>query len=163
MKSFIPGAAMVHTRSFGPTSDPNGSPNSMSWEFDDPFVLIDDEVVKLSAILLRPRDGEVSETMKGESSPDSGVNAIKPGDLSVVYICELTEIKGKFDPKKAAALGLRPGPKYRELQLGNSVKSDRQDLMVDIALILKPFEFSFALCWDPQSLGLLMFRYTRVM
>ncbi|KAI3455462.1 hypothetical protein Pfo_012125 [Paulownia fortunei] len=142
MKSFIPNAAMVHTRSFGPTPDTNGSPSSVSRKFDDPFVLIDDEVVKISAILLRPSHVEVSESMKEKSydlsSPESGVNVTKPGDLSVIYICELPEIKGKFDPKKAAALGLRPGPKFRELQLGNSVKSDCHDVMVHPGDVLGP-------------------------
>ena len=38
--------------------------------------------------------------------------------------------KGKFDPSKAAALGLRPGPKYCELQLGRSVQSDQFGEMV---------------------------------
>ncbi|KAG8379983.1 hypothetical protein BUALT_Bualt07G0146400 [Buddleja alternifolia] len=130
MKSFIPNAAMVNTRSFGPGS--NGSSRSISRSFDDPFVLIDDEVVKLSAILLRPNHLEVSETLEEKS------NVTKPGDLSVIYICELPEIKGKFDPTKAAALGLRPGPKYRELQLGNSVKSDRQDIMVHPSDVMGP-------------------------
>ncbi|KAK4428125.1 tRNAse Z TRZ4, mitochondrial [Sesamum alatum] len=142
MKSFIPNAAMVHTRSFGPMPGPNGSPSNMSRKFDDPFVLIDDEVVKISAVLVRPRRIEVSDSTKDKSyelsPPESGVNSTKPGDLSVIYICELPEIKGKFDPKKAAALGLRPGPKYRDLQLGNSVKSDRQDIMVHPSDVLGP-------------------------
>ncbi|KAL0319282.1 UNVERIFIED_CONTAM: tRNAse Z TRZ4, mitochondrial [Sesamum angustifolium] len=142
MKSFIPNAAMVHTRSFGPMPGPNGSSSNMSRKFDDPFVLIDDEVVKISAVLLRSRFIEVSDSMKEKSyelsSPESGVNSTKPGDLSVIYICELPEIKGKFDPKKAAALGLRPGPKFRELQLGNSVKSDREDITVHPSDVLGP-------------------------
>lgn len=57
-------------------------------------------------------------------------SALKPGEIAVIYACELPEIKGKFDPDKAASLGLRPGPKYRELQLGNSVMSDRLNIMV---------------------------------
>lgn len=57
-------------------------------------------------------------------------STLKPGDISVVYACELPEIKGKFDPKKALSLGLKPGPKYRELQLGNSVMSDQLNIMV---------------------------------
>ncbi|KAK4395221.1 tRNAse Z TRZ4, mitochondrial [Sesamum angolense] len=142
MKSFIPNAAMVHTRSFGPMPGPNGSSSNMSRKFDDPFVLIDDEVVKISAVLLRSRCIEVSDSMKEKSYelsfPESGVNSTKPGDLSVIYICELPEIKGKFDPKKAAALGLRPGPKFRELQLGNSVKSDREDITVHPSDVLGP-------------------------
>ncbi|KAH0690945.1 hypothetical protein KY289_018303 [Solanum tuberosum] len=152
MKSFIPNAAMVHARSFGPPVDSSGAT-------DELFVPINDEVVKISAVLLRPRYSKVSKTTKEGSSEldDSlvGVNhlekkisaermqstaefALKPGDLAVVYICELPEIKGKFDPKKAAALGLRPGPKCRELQLGNSVQSDHQDIMVHPGDVLGP-------------------------
>ncbi|KAK6125070.1 hypothetical protein DH2020_041186 [Rehmannia glutinosa] len=142
MKSFIPNAAMVHTRSFGPAPDSNGSSSSISRKFDDPFVLINDEVVKISAVLLRPSHVEVFEPTKEKtfesSSPQSGGNATKPGDLSVIYICELPEIKGKFDPKKAAALGLRPGPKFRELQLGKSVESDRQNVMVHPSDVMGP-------------------------
>ncbi|CAN4086808.1 unnamed protein product [Withania somnifera] len=152
MKSFIPNAAMVHARSFGPSVDSSGST-------DDLFVPINDEVVKISAVLLRPRYSEVPKTTKEGSSerddPLVGVNdlekklsvqgiqstaefALKPGDLAVIYICELPEIKGKFDTKKAAALGLRPGPKYRELQLGNSVQSDHLDIMVHPSDVLGP-------------------------
>ncbi|XP_073139799.1 tRNAse Z TRZ4, mitochondrial-like isoform X2 [Henckelia pumila] len=134
MKSFIPNAAMVYARSFGQTPDSNGSPRQISKKFGDPLVLIDDEVIKISAIILRPMD-ERSHVL---SSPQSGLNETKPGDLSVIYICELPEIKGKFDPKKASSLGLKPGPKYRELQLGNSVKSDRQDIMVHPSDVLGP-------------------------
>lgn len=136
MKSFIPNAAMVHTRSFGPSFDSKGSPSKVPQIFDDPFVLIDDEVVKISAVLLRPNHEDIlnsiEEASHEPSSPKAVTNATKPGDLSVVYICELPEIKGKFDPQKAIALGLRPGPKFRELQLGNSVESDNQDIMVNI-------------------------------
>lgn len=103
MKSFIPNAAMVYTRCF-----------------NDQDKLIDDEVVKISAILLRP---ETQVVKKDEFT-------IKSSDISVLYICELPEIRGKFDPEKARALGLRPGPKYRELQEGISVKSDLKDIMV---------------------------------
>lgn len=39
---------------------------------------------------------------------------------------------------KAAALGLKPGPKYRELQLGNSVRSDQFDKMVHPSDVLGP-------------------------
>lgn len=152
MRSFIPNAAMVHTRSFGPSlvSDVAAMPNSIT--FLDPIVLVDDEVVKISAIILQPNNSEVSQHVnekpimqdaseKGVEermdhvSKSLGLNGktgspIKPGDMSVLYICELSEIKGKFDPAKAMALDLKPGPKYRELQLGNSVKSDRQNIMV---------------------------------
>ncbi|CAA3018626.1 zinc phosphodiesterase ELAC 2 [Olea europaea subsp. europaea] len=131
MKSFIPNAAMVYTRSFGPMQDVNGTGISMSRKFDGPFVLIDDEVVKISAIVLRPGHSEVNE-------PEMGLDETKPANLSVIYICELPEIKGKFDPQKAASLGLRPGPKYRELQLGNPVKSDCENIMVHPSDVLGP-------------------------
>lgn len=111
MKSFIPHAAMVHTRSFGPASGP---PDPS--KFADPFVLVNDEVVKLSALFICPNHSE-------------GL-PVRPGDMSVLYICELPELMGKFDPKKAAALGLKAGPKYAELQKGKSVKSDSLDIMV---------------------------------
>jgi ribonuclease Z len=55
---------------------------------------------------------------------------MKPGDTAIVYACELLKIKGNFDPSKAVALGLRPGPKYRELRLGDFVQSDQFDEMV---------------------------------
>ena len=168
MRSFIP-AAMVHTHSFGPSpgSDGISIPNPMM--FTDPIVLIDDEVVKISAILLRSNASEASQ-LNNENcplldareldleerrnqfsepllrrSPNNEFDlAVKPGDISVIYVCELPEILGKFDPKKAVAFGLRPGSKYRELQLGNSVKSDRQNIMVGLKVIsFIPFIYVF--------------------
>lgn len=152
MKCFIPNAAMVHTRSFGPTDGSVGGPMADEPQFTDPIVLVDDEVVKLSAILLRPSFLEGSQLPNGvpimqnpaeyglDDRMDHASELIslngrrvptgKPGDMSVIYVCELPDIKGKFDPAKAMALGLRPGSKYRELQLGNSVKSDYQNIMV---------------------------------
>ncbi|KAJ6711510.1 ZINC PHOSPHODIESTERASE ELAC PROTEIN 2 [Salix purpurea] len=120
MKSFIPHAAMVHTKSFG-----NGNVGPVDAnKIIDPIVLINDEVVKISAILLRPNQSQGS--------------ALKPGDMSVIYLCELAEIMGKFDPEKAKALGLKPGPKYRELQSGRSVMSDHQDIMVHPSDVMDP-------------------------
>ncbi|KAL8118657.1 hypothetical protein AgCh_016251 [Apium graveolens] len=132
MKSFIPNAAMVHTHSFGDVPRLNGAANHDARKMVDPIVLVDDEVVKISAILLHPVSA--SESSQNQN-PDA---ALKPGDVSVIYVCELPEIKGKFDPRKAGALGLRPGPKYRQLQLGNSVKSDKQDIMVHPSDVLGP-------------------------
>lgn len=148
MKSFIPNAAMVHTKSFGPLPGDNATIPAPE-KFDNPIVHIDNEVVKISSVLLRPRHSKgssevnaltasVEERTKVFSEPSISSRAelsLKPGDLSVVYICELPEIKGKFDPKKAADLGLNPGPKYRELQHGNSVKSDTQDIMVKFLFV----------------------------
>ncbi|XP_062087542.1 tRNAse Z TRZ4, mitochondrial-like [Humulus lupulus] len=77
------------------------------------IVLMNNGVVKISAIVLQP-------TLSGG----------KPGDMSVVYVCELPEIKGKFDDEKALALGVGVGPKRGRLCKGESVKSDCQDIMV---------------------------------
>ncbi|XP_021862861.2 tRNase Z TRZ3, mitochondrial [Spinacia oleracea] len=131
MKAFIPNAAMVHTRSFGPSQDTDEMAMSDLSKFSEPIELINDEVIKLSAILLRPNEDN-------ESTEDESKIIIKPGDLSVIYICELPEIQGKFDPEKAKALGLRAGPKYRELQHGNSVKSDHLDIMVHPSDVMDP-------------------------
>lgn len=138
MRSFIPSAAMVHTKSFGPTFGTESTVQSQS----DPIVLVDDEVVKISAIILQPcqipsqktdHSIDIADSLKGKK-----LLAAKPGDMSVVYVCELPEIQGKFDPEKAKALGLRPGPKYRELQLGNSVESDRQkNVMVSLKTVTR--------------------------
>lgn len=136
---------MVHTKSFGPIFNTDGSTVTRQSKLLDPIVLINDEVVKISAIILQPNfvegltTSESSSEKRMDHSPDTldspngrKLPASKPGDMSVVYVCELPEIKGKFDPEKAKALGLKPGPKYRELQLGNSVKSDHQNIMVSL-------------------------------
>ncbi|KAL5156620.1 tRNAse Z TRZ4, mitochondrial [Glycine soja] len=153
MRSFIPNAAMVHTKSFGPIFNTDGPIVPHQSKLLDPIVLIDGEVVKISAIILQPNciEGQVltpsesSSQERMDHSPETldspngkKLPAAKPGDMSVVYVCELPEIKGKFDPEKAKALGLRPGPKYRELQLGNSVKSDHQNIMVHPSDVLGP-------------------------
>ncbi|KAJ9568342.1 hypothetical protein OSB04_004308 [Centaurea solstitialis] len=126
MKSFIPNAAMVHSRCFGPSSK-----SDKNLENGDRLKLIDDEVVKISAILLRPSSSETNGIKKDEPT-------LKSSDISVLYICELPEIRGKFDPEKARAFGLRPGPKYRELQEGISVKSDTKNIMVHPDDVLGP-------------------------
>ncbi|TYG97927.1 hypothetical protein ES288_A10G077200v1 [Gossypium darwinii] len=125
MKSFIPHATMVHTQSFGQSPISDAAENvTAPIKASDPIVLVKDEVVKISAILLQPHCLEQSQ--------------IKPGEMSVLYICELPELMGKFDPKRAAALGLKAGPKYSELQHGKSVKSDRLDIMVHPADVMDP-------------------------
>ncbi|KAF4360997.1 hypothetical protein F8388_016806 [Cannabis sativa] len=121
MRSFIPNAAMVNTKSFGPALGSNVTAMPEQQNSTKPIVLIDDEVVKISAIVLQPT---VSEG--------------KPGDMSVVYVCELPEIKGRFDKEKALALGVRPGRKYSQLVEGQSVKSDHQDIMVHPSDVMDP-------------------------
>ncbi|VAH74957.1 unnamed protein product [Triticum turgidum subsp. durum] len=110
MKSFIPNRAMLHTHSFGVEHSASSSQPT------EATVIIDDEVVRISAMFVKPR-------YNNEARNSTDINS-KPGDTAIVYSCELAEIKGKFDPHKAQALGLERGPKYRELQLGNSVKTE---------------------------------------
>ncbi|XP_043704195.1 tRNase Z TRZ3, mitochondrial isoform X2 [Telopea speciosissima] len=145
MRSFIPNAAMVHTHSFRAAPGADIAALADLAKFVEPIVLINNEVVKISAILLQPGCSEVRQLMKEDcsmfNSQDPNGKAppvLKPGDISVVYVCELPEIQGKFDPAKAVALGLKAGPKYRELQLGHSVMSDRQNIMVHPSDVLGP-------------------------
>ncbi|KAL5575197.1 hypothetical protein UlMin_016896 [Ulmus minor] len=149
MKSFIPNAAMVHTRSFGPSLSAVGT--CMDDPSTNPIVLVDNEAVKISAIILQPSFSEGSgltnasengleERMDSEPSTPKRkmASARKPGDMSVVYVCELPEIPGKFHPEKALAFGLKPGRKYGELQDGKSVMSDRQNIMVHPSDVMDP-------------------------
>eukprot|EP01114_Cavostelium_apophysatum_P023195 TRINITY_DN8664_c0_g1_i2.p1 TRINITY_DN8664_c0_g1~~TRINITY_DN8664_c0_g1_i2.p1 ORF type:complete len:762 (-),score=109.98 TRINITY_DN8664_c0_g1_i2:17-2302(-) len=47
-----------------------------------------------------------------------------PTDRRVCYICQTPEIPGKFDPKKAHAMGLKAGPKFGLLTKGQTVTTD---------------------------------------
>lgn len=175
MRSFIPNSAVVHTNSFGPghvseeravNHNSNGSISTNS------IILVKDEIVQISAVILFPNAagscGELknsiqiskevdskneeesanlsqkhprlgSDRLSETEETNSGIQArYKPGDIAVVYICELPDIKGKFDPLKAQALGLKPGPKYRELQLGKSVMSDNGNGMVHPGDVMGP-------------------------
>lgn len=62
----------------------------------------------------RPR---VQQTDPESPSADEG------RDVSVVYVCELPEVKGRFDIEKARKFFTRAGPHYGLLQAGKSVMS----------------------------------------
>ncbi|KIX07277.1 uncharacterized protein Z518_01930 [Rhinocladiella mackenziei CBS 650.93] len=47
-----------------------------------------------------------------------------PGRVAMSYIAKGHAQRGAFNPKKATSLGLKPGPKFRELTAGNSVETD---------------------------------------
>lgn len=69
MRSFIPNAAMVHTHSFGVTQDAGANfSGPEDWKSTDPIVLIDDEVVRISAIPFRPRSSK--NTMVSSNVPN---------------------------------------------------------------------------------------------
>ncbi|KAL6323237.1 hypothetical protein AAG906_029244 [Vitis piasezkii] len=40
---------------------------------------------------------------------------VQPGDISIIYVRELPEIKGKFNHQRVMSVGLKAGPKYCEL------------------------------------------------
>lgn len=69
---------------------------------------------------------------------------MKPGDMSVVYVCELPDIKGRFYPERAKEKGIKLGPEYHELQLGKSVFSKSLNILVGSKLLqsLLPAFFS---------------------
>lgn len=131
MNLFVPNAAMLHTKSFGPSPNVEGVAIWDKQKFSRPVELINDQVVKISAILLQPNYLAGLEEERNES-------VLNPGELSVVYVCELPEVQGKFHPEKAKALGLKPGPNYRALQLNKSVKSDELDIMVHPSDVMDP-------------------------
>ncbi|KAH9612129.1 hypothetical protein KSS87_002609 [Heliosperma pusillum] len=123
MNTFVPSAAMVHAKSFGPTPQPDGLTIPDPKKFSGRFDLIDDEkVVKISAILLSPNENNGPEFHR---------------DISVIYVCELPKIQGKFHPEKATALGLEAGPDYRRLQNGDTVKS-KKGIMVHPRDVMDP-------------------------
>ncbi|PPD78414.1 hypothetical protein GOBAR_DD24665 [Gossypium barbadense] len=108
MKCFIPHHSMVHTNLVSHTGPLQiDSSAAVASKFKD---------VKISAILLQPNGVEGSD--------------VKPSDVSVIYVCELHEIKGKFYKEKADALGITVKTKYKELTQGKSVKSDLLDITV---------------------------------
>lgn len=65
--------------------------NASSSQSSDATVIIDDEVVRISAMFVKPR-------YHNEAGSLTDINS-KPGDTVIVYSCELAEIKGKLDPE----------------------------------------------------------------
>ncbi|MCO5574136.1 hypothetical protein L7F22_027916 [Adiantum nelumboides] len=114
IRCFVPSAATLHTHSFGGEFDEMGDDEMVDAVagITNPIVLLENELVKISAVVLQSKQSSDVPKWKGATR------------VSVIYICELTEVLGKFDPKKALARGLRPGPKYGKLQKGESVISD---------------------------------------
>ncbi|CAK9882365.1 unnamed protein product [Sphagnum jensenii] len=126
MRTFVPNASVVHTHSFGPTV----SQSSASQPQKFATVLLEDDVVKISAVLLWPESSEVKGTIRSQDKRDD--------ELSVVYVCELPEVKGKFDPSKAEAFFNRPGPHYGLLQAGKSVMGSDGKTMVHPSDVMDP-------------------------
>lgn len=59
----------------------------------------------------------------------------KPSPVSMSYICRGHPQRGTFDPKKAAALNIQPGPLFADLTKGKSVQSrDGKTITPDMVL-----------------------------
>ncbi|KAI3852115.1 hypothetical protein MKW98_020114 [Papaver atlanticum] len=128
-ENFLPKKAMLHTSSIGPTWTSNRAAVFDNEIFTEPAEIFANEVVKISALLLRPScyppsNPSFLKPIALDSQQGLDMTKLKPGDIPAIYFFELPEIIGKFDPKKAMALGLKPGFKFRDLQLGKSVPSD---------------------------------------
>jgi hypothetical protein len=96
----------------------------------------EDEFAESSAKRFRLEGGASVSPSPSPSprTPHSGASSPSPGGdakLSVVYVCELPDVPGKFDPVKAKARGLKPGREYARLVKGESVTAPN-------GLLIKP-------------------------
>ncbi|KAF3637246.1 hypothetical protein FXO38_23802 [Capsicum annuum] len=96
--------------------------------FDRIFSSINDQVVKISVVLMPPRCLNVCGSMKDGSS--------EPNTLLWFIFVSCRRSKGSFI--KAVALGVEPGPKYYQLQSGNSEESDHQNITVHPCDVMEP-------------------------
>lgn len=120
IRSFVPNAATVYTHSFGGEGDEKLTAETGA---STPILLVEDELVRISSVILCPHADLEDKTSR---------------NVSVVYICELPEVLGKFDTEKALAKGLKPGFKYGKLQRGECVMSDDGTQMVHPEDVLGP-------------------------
>uniref|UniRef100_A0A1U7YHM3 ribonuclease Z n=1 Tax=Nicotiana sylvestris TaxID=4096 RepID=A0A1U7YHM3_NICSY len=133
MKNFVPHATMVKAHII-PRSDNvmvhgNGAALASSLHAEELQAEGKFKAVSISAILLTPTHLDGSH--------------FSSNDTSIVYICNLHDIRGEFDPRKAKACGLKKGRKLGQLQNGISVKSDLLDIEVCSTLIRTTLYTSF--------------------
>lgn len=67
---------------------------------------------------------------------------------SVNYLIRFIPVRGKFDPIKAKALGLKPGAKFRALSQGESVTNDEGVLILPEQVVDPPKSFPRLLILD---------------
>ena len=94
-------------------------------------IMYKDDDIQVTGVLLETDSNGGSSASESYSSDDEELErkepsakrskSARPSFGSVVYLCELADIPGKFDRSKAQALGLPPGPLYAKLVQGNSV------------------------------------------
>ncbi|KAG0614312.1 hypothetical protein M758_6G167300 [Ceratodon purpureus] len=142
MRTFVPGASVVHTHSFGGSVGLSKEGAGAQSE-----VLLEDDVVKITAVLLRPQTSSINEESGGkkktkrprvEQTDPESPSSEEGRDVSVVYVCELPEVKGRFDIEKARKFFTRAGPHYGLLQAGKSVMSHDGVTMVHPEDVMDP-------------------------
>lgn len=81
-----------------------------------------------------PSDNEI-QTHVRLPDPSQLVDAVAQPSLN--YVIRFTPVRGKFDPVKAKALGVKPGVNFRNLTNGESVLNDQNEL-VHPSQVLEP-------------------------
>ncbi|XP_024394982.1 tRNase Z TRZ3, mitochondrial isoform X2 [Physcomitrium patens] len=142
MRTFVPGASVVHTHSFGGSVGSRNEGTKAQAEKSSE-VLLEDDVVKITAVLLRsqtslPSDKKRSKRARVEETTAESSFADESYDVSVAYVCELPEVKGRFDIEKARKFFNRPGPHYGLLQSGKSVLASDGVTMVHPEDVMDP-------------------------
>lgn len=115
LKSFVPYDMMRRTHIIGETKNTKSCDEAIIdvERTKDPCILVDNELVRISATLLKP--------------------AHTTGETVVIYICELSDIPGKFDPIKAASYGV-DRKFYGTLQKGEPVYVSNMKILPEYVL-----------------------------
>ena len=101
---------------------------------EDCATLYRDDEITVTGVRLQAEQskGSVQSPTEGESGckePDFKRKKLVHIQTSIVYLCQLADIPGKFDNKKAKALGLKPGPLYAKLVQGESVSGPNDSII----------------------------------
>ncbi|EEH09630.1 ribonuclease Z [Histoplasma capsulatum G186AR] len=73
-----------------------------------------DTVPDITVLVRKPWPGALTETLPPTT----------PSDISISYIIQHYDVRGKFNAAKAKALGVKQGPKFGQLTAGQSVVSE---------------------------------------
>jgi hypothetical protein len=100
MRTFVPGSSVVHTHSFG------GSVGSLNERTEGQSeVLLEDDLVKITAVLLRPQTSSVNEETSSKKSKNFDVFSAPV--ITVSDICESAPCRGRtFSSKSCIIVGL---------------------------------------------------------
>ena len=94
-------------------------------EKDCAILYKDDEIIVTGVKLQAAEEQRISNVPSEEKldcdEPHLKQRKTERVHTSIVYVCKMTDIPGKFDNAKAKALGLKPGPLYAKLVRGEPV------------------------------------------